>query len=82
MNGEEKDLEVYEININKKYIIAFEEMIPNEAFMRIKADISQWLKDKDSPFLIIRGTGNGFKFIKMDDDPNLPVEKGNDEATL
>ena len=67
MNEEEKVSDIYEIDVNKKYIIAFEYMLSDETMERIKNDVKEWLAKENSPFLFLRGVGNGIKLVKVEE---------------
>ena len=59
---------VYEIDINKKYILAFEVMVSQEIKEKIKNDIAKWVADKDRPILCLFGTSQGVKLVKVDSE--------------
>ncbi len=58
---------VYEIDLNKKYIMAFDDYIPDEQWEKIKSEMSRWLGDKERPILFIRGAKDNVKLIKVND---------------
>lgn len=59
---------VYEIDLSKKYVLAFYNFIPDDQYQRIREDIGKWLESKDSPFLFIRGYGSSIKLVKVDEE--------------
>ena len=60
--------DVYEIDVNKKYILAFSDYLPEEARIRIKEQLRKWLEGNDA-FCILHGVGtNNIRLIKVSDD--------------
>lgn len=58
--------QVIEIDINKKYVLAFEDHIPEAAKVIIQEDISEWLEREGSPFLVL--WGGKVLMTKLDDE--------------
>ncbi len=56
---------VYEIDINKKYILAMAAMPSSEVRDKIKQSIADWLKS-DNPILFLYGMGDGIKLVKVE----------------
>ena len=63
-----EEMKVYEIDINKKYLLAFDNFIPDEAFDKIKEAIAKWLEDENRPILLLRGVEHGVHFVKIEQD--------------
>ncbi len=58
--------QVTEIDINKKYVLAFEDHISETGKRIIQEDISNWLKREASPFLCL--WGGKVLMTKLDDE--------------
>lgn len=65
--SDEKHPGVYEIDLTKKYILAFDQVLTGYEAERIKEAIKTWMEG-DNAFLVIDG---GVKLVKVD----LPEER-------
>jgi len=67
---ESKEEKIYEIDINKKYILMSPGELNKEAKDRLKKIIAEWIHDPNQPFLILPLTG--WKLLKVE-TPNDDV---------
>ena len=56
--------QVYEIDLNKKYILAFEKPVPMDELEKVSALVKKWIKDDNQPILILNSFGA--KLIKVE----------------
>ena len=63
--SDEKKVDVYEIDINKKYILQFSFRIPEPSMEKIRSDVKEWIEKENSPFLFING--GDVKLVKVEE---------------
>jgi len=63
--SDEKKVDVYEIDINKKYILQFSFRIPEPNMEKIRSDVKEWIEKENSPFLFING--GDVKLVKVEE---------------
>jgi hypothetical protein len=59
------DVNAYEVDLSKKYVLVFDDFIPDKAWQELKETILNW-RNSDNPVLLVRGAGGGVKLVKID----------------
>lgn len=62
---QEKNANVYEIDITKKYILMFSHYVPAAEIVKMQELVKEWIKKDDIPFLFIHG--EDVKLVKVEE---------------
>ena len=61
-----KELPVYEIDVNKKYLLSIYGHASPEELLRLEKGLADWLADKSRPILLVNG--ERVKLVKVEEE--------------
>lgn len=70
-----KSPDVFEIHPNGRYILQFQDFLPDDVFLAIQEDLEQW-QHGNRKFMVLRGGEAGVKIVRVD---NADIEIGKAE---